>query len=223
MKTLGQLWWCIKRLLFGLLGVILLYILAAFIGSVWATNPTAKKCDHHPYEAFVTTNGIHLDIVIPLTYLPEQLIHPSYFHDSITHVAFGWGERDFYLTTPTWEDLTVGAAAQALLVSSESLMHVRRYHKEQPSWARIALCESAMESLLSFVENSFRKDENKSWAEVPSTGYSQHDFFYEAHGQYHAINTCNTWINNALKAAGVKTGRWSPMPQGILWHLEQTE
>ena len=129
MKTLGQLWWYIKRLLLGLLGVFLLYILAAFVGSVWATKPTAKKCDHHPYEAFVTTNGIHLDIVIPLTYLPEQLIHPSYFHDSITHVAFGWGERDFYLTTPTWEDLTVGAAAQALLVSSESLMHVRRYQK----------------------------------------------------------------------------------------------
>lgn len=214
-------WRYFKWLLLGLIGLILLYIIAALIGSLWATNPQAEECKQEKHEVFITTGGIHLDIVVPIEDIPEQLLDPAFQNDTTTHIAYGWGERNFYLETPTWGDLTFSNGAQALLVSSEPLMHIRCHQKPLKNWKRLELCEEALQSLFQYLDASFRKNENQQWTEIPSQGYSRHDFFYEAHGQYHAINTCNTWLNNALKAANVKTGRWSPLTYGILWHLEE--
>lgn len=108
MKILGQFWWYIKCLLFGLLGVILLYILVVFIGFVWVINLIVKKCDYYLYEVFVIINGIYFDIVILLIYLLEQFIYLSYFYDSIIYVVFGWGECDFYFIMFIWEDFIIG-------------------------------------------------------------------------------------------------------------------
>ncbi len=214
-------WRYFKWLLLGILGLILLYIIVALIGSLWTTNPKAEACDQKTHEVFITTGGIHLDIVVPVKDLPANLIHTSFQNDTTTHVAYGWGERNFYLETPTWGDLTFENGAKALLVSSEPIMHITRYFKPRDAWKRLELCEEAMNSLFQYLDESFRKGTNQDWTEIASEGYSRHDFFYEAHGQYHAINTCNTWLNNALKAADVKTAPWSPLTYGILWHLDE--
>lgn len=214
------LWRFIKWFLLGLLGLIVLYAISALIGAIWTTNPQAKDCPEQQHEVFISTGGIHLDIIIPAEFLPDYLLHPSYQNDSTTHVGFGWGERKFYLETPTWDDLTLSNGAHALLVSSEPIMQVRRFTKPMENWTKLELCAEALTALLQYVDNSFRKTEEQDWQQIPATGYSRHHFFYEANGQYHAINTCNTWLNNALKAAQVKTARWSPLTYGILWHLE---
>ena len=215
-----KLWRYTKWFLFGLFGLLLLYIAAAFIGSVWPTSPEVQNCPEQEHELFVTTNGIHLDIVLPIEEIPPHLVHPSYITDSTTHVAFGWGERTFFLETPTWGDLTFRNGARALLVSSESLMHIVRYRRPMESWQRVEICTEALQALLLYLDQSFSKNGQDEWTEVPSTGYPSNHFFYESNGQYHAINTCNTWIGDALKAAEVKTGRWSPLTYGILWHLK---
>lgn len=213
-------WRYFKWFLLGVLSLLFLYTIAALIGSLWATTPQAASCEAKRHEVFITTGGIHLEVVVPVEDIPDHLFHPSLQNDTTTHIAYGWGERNFYLETPTWDDLTLENGAKALLVSSEPLMHVTRHFKPQDSWIRLELCEEALHSLFQYLEASFRKNDRQAWTEVPSEGYTRHDFFYEANGQYHAINTCNTWLNNALKAANVKTARWSPMTYGILWHLE---
>lgn len=209
-----------KWLLLGLLGLLLLYVILVIIGGLWATTPQAQACTEQRYEIFISTGGIHLDIVLPVESLPEYLLHPSYQNDTTTHVAFGWGERNFYLETPTWDDLTFSNGAYALLVSSEPIMQVRRFTSAQENWKKFELCPQALATLWQYLDDSFRKTADQDWQQIASTGYSRHHFFYEANGQYHAINTCNTWLNNALKAAQIKTARWSPLTYGILWHLE---
>lgn len=47
-------------------------------------------------------------------------------------------------------------------------------------------------------------------------GYGLADTFYAAKGTYSLLYTCNNWTGDALKAAGVRTGWWTPFPMGLL-------
>lgn len=212
-------WRTTKWISLTLLGVVLVYGLLALVFSLWSTNPPDKDCSKDKV-VYVTSTGIHLDVVVPVGDLPAALRHTSFQDTTSTHIAYGWGERNFYLETPTWADLTFSNGAQALLVNSAPVMHLTRYQEKKPGWIAVELCEDALAELLVFIEDSFRKTANEEWEQIGATGYSENDFFYEANGQYNAITTCNTWLNNALKAAEVKTSRWSPTTHGILYHLE---
>jgi uncharacterized protein (TIGR02117 family) len=211
-------WRSTKWISLTLLGAIMLYALLALILSWWSTNPPVHNCLADK-KVYITSTGIHLDVVIPAEELPEGLLHVSYEDNSLRYAAFGWGERNFYLETPTWADLTLSNGAQALLVNSEPIMHITRYATLGNEWKEVKLCEEALQKLFAYIEDSFRKTEYGQWTAIAAAGYTEHDFFYEANGQYNAITTCNTWLNNALKAAEVKTSRWSPMTYGILYHL----
>lgn len=213
-------WRSTKWISLTLLGAVLLYGLLALVLSLWSTNPPIGDCPKDKV-VYVTSTGIHLDVVIPAEELPERLLHASFQDSTTTHVAYGWGERNFYLETPTWADLTFSNGAQALLVNSEPIMHITRYENEGRGWKKVALCEDALQKLMAYIEGSFRTSADGAWQEIVAAGYTPNDFFYEATGQYNAINTCNTWLNNALKAAEVKTSRWSPTTHGILYHLER--
>ncbi len=216
MKTI--LWRFAKWFLFSLLAMLLSYGVLAMVFSLWSTNPPKQTCSQDK-QIYITTLGIHLDIVVPIDQVPAFLLHDAYINDSTTHLAFGWGERNFYLETPTWGDLTLGNAARALLINSEPVMHITRYRKVKNDWKPLKLCEEAEQALFRYIEDSFRKTTEQAWTEISSEGYSRHDFFFEATGRYNAINTCNTWLNNGMKSAGVKTSRWSPLTYGILYHL----
>ena len=50
-------------------------------------------------------------------------------------------------------------------------------------------------------------------------GYDVYDAFYEANGRYSATHTCNSWTGNALAAAGVRMGWWTPFPWTVTWWL----
>src|SRR3546814_2455113 len=45
---------------------------------------------------------------------------------------FGWGERNFYLQTPSWSDLDLSVAARALIYGRRTLLHVDHVHDPRP-------------------------------------------------------------------------------------------
>jgi hypothetical protein len=46
---------------------------------------------------------------------------------------------------------------------------------------------------------------------------SDNDAYYEAHMRYSLFHTCNTWINNGLKASQKKACLWTPTSGGIFY------
>ena len=63
---------------------------------------------------YILSNGVHTWIVMPkvnqdmdwrLYAQPQHLRDPRW--GNADHVAIGYGNRDFYLNTPTWGDLTM--------------------------------------------------------------------------------------------------------------------
>src|SRR3546814_9305473 len=84
---------------------------------------------------FMRTNGVHTSIVVPaasegIDWSPllraGHIDRPDLAGD---YLAIGWGQRDFFLKTPTWADLRPGIALRALVGGGGSLIHVEHLRR----------------------------------------------------------------------------------------------
>ncbi len=218
--------WMLRAVL-ALVAAIALYMVSAMVLS--RISVPAETVSDATVTAYILSNGVHTDIVVPVrtaehdwsSVLPFE--HTSGGDSTAAWVAFGWGDKGFYLETPTWGDLTARVAFKAMFALGSSAMHVT-YHKgmeEGPLCKRIRMSRAQYLRLVAYIERSFAKDDTGR-VQVISThaNYGPHDAFYEGVGSYHLFHTCNTWTNNALKACGQKACLWTPTDEGILGMYE---
>lgn len=179
------------------------------------------------HEIVVLANAIHTDIALPAT--PEILERFAFLREAglpldrpdVGAILVGWGGRTFYTQTPTWSDLTASAVL-ASATRDRSVLHVALAPTLDPTLPRarrLVLSDAAYAALLAFIEASFTRDEAGGEIHLPDAGYSPFDAFYEAEGGFNLFLGCNTWTAAALRNAGVPTGSWTPLPQGLLWSL----
>lgn len=210
----------LKRTVWTLIILILGYFIIAVILSFLSTK--TQKLDCVKTESiFISSNGIHLDIIVPVKNLKKNLVDNLQVHDSTKYISFGWGDKEFYINTPTWSDLNFSTAFKALFLKSETAMHISFYRTAYVQWEKIDLCKIQLENLNSFIESTFKKNKDKKFIKIGVPGYSKNDYFFEAHGSFSFYRTCNVWVNEALKKANIKTSIWSPFVYGILYHIEE--
>ena len=82
----------------------------------------------------------------------------------------------------------------------------------------VKVANSQQNRLNAFIQNSFVQKENNLL--LCKKNQNGNNCFYDAEGRYSCVNTCNVWVNEALKEANVKTSIWSPFHWGVLHHLE---
>lgn len=210
----------IKRTFLGFLVFILTYGLIGFILSLLSTSPPAVTCTT-ANSIYVSTNGVHLDLVIPVEFIRGEDWKGVALPSDTKFVSFGWGDQGFYLETPTWDDLRFSVAAKALFWKSKTAMHLTYYRRASSNWNRIPLCPEQMEELLLYIRQSFQETTSDLPILIPGKGYGQRDDFYEGKGSYSIIRTCNNWANQGLKTAGVKTAIWSPLDKGVLYQIRR--
>lgn len=172
---------------------------------------------------YVEDNGIHTGIVLPVRAAGvdwnelvrgEDLKDPRFAAHGWR--SFGWGDRDFYLNTPTWADLRPERVVTAAIGSGATLVHVDFIPEpaEGPNVRAIVLRPEEYRRLAAFIRTSFRTGPGGRAARYP--GYGNYDAFYDATGSYSAIRTCNSWTGEAFRAAGVKMGIWTPFPVNVM-------
>ena len=196
-----------------------IFFITAFSFSFISTNPEKTNCQKEK-EIFISTNGIHLDIIIPTGICSKKLKTELSTPQNTRYISFGWGDQGFYLQTPTWDELKLSIAFKAIFLNSETAMHVTNYHSPYGDWQKVEICESQLEIILEHINQSFKRNKSGEIMEIKDSGYSKYDKFYEAKGSYNCFNTCNDWVNRALKKAGVKTSVWSPFDFGVLHHVK---
>ena len=217
-KILNHLFKLTKKILLFFFGFVVLYLLTAWICSNIATNP--KSFNHQKQNViYASSNGVHTDIIIPIENIDINILKNLHVHPNTKFVAFGWGDKGFYLHTPTWGDLTFSTAFNAVFLKSDTAMHITEYTKTNKEWKEIAVCFPQIERLNKSFVNSFQSDKNNSFLKIEGYTYGNNDTFYEANGSYSCLKTCNTWTNNVLKKAEIKTAIWTPFDSGILNHL----
>lgn len=211
----------LKSILF-IFGFIVLYVISSYALSAITIN---KEPNTRPeVEIFILTNGVHTDIVMPtkndqIDWSKQVLFKNTKVADSTyKYIAMGWGDKGFYLETPTWADLKASVAFKAATGLSTTAIHATYYKNMKPG----ADCKSMMISkeqynrLITYITESFQKDESGNFLSIKTdANYGTTDAFYEANGSYSILQTCNTWANSALKFSGQKCCFWTPMDSAI--------
>lgn len=173
---------------------------------------------------YITTNGVHTDIVLPVKTSEidwsRQLryTHTKAANTDYEYIAMGWGDKGFYLETPTWGDLKFSVAFKAATGLSTTAMHTTYYKtiQESETCSKIMISKAQYTRLVRHIKNSFQRDAKGDFIPVSTTAnYGDTDAFYEANGSYSMITTCNTWANTSLKAAGQKACLWTAFDSGI--------
>lgn len=177
-------------------------------------------------EVYVKTNGVHTDICLPVQtdycdwreFIPVK-DYPA--NKKYNYVAIGWGDKGFFLDTPTWDDLTFATAFNAAFLPSETAMHVQ-YLENVPAQGSTTkqkfISTKKYQELIGYIKESFQLSNNQVDL-IPGKGYWGNDNFYEARGSYHLFNTCNAWTNKALKIAGIRTAVLALFSDGIMDNL----
>ncbi|MEH3047258.1 TIGR02117 family protein [Sphingomonas adhaesiva] len=197
--------------------LVLAYLLAGAIGGLVPRNGGWRPPDRG-VTIWIEDNGIHTGLVLPARaagidwhadFPARDLRDPRYA--AHRYVAIGWGERGFYLGTPTWWDVRPATVLHAAWGSEDTLLHVEHIARPAagPQVRAVTLREDEYRRLAAVIRAARRDG-----AALP--GYAAYDAFYPARGRYDALRTCNAWTGDTLAAAGVRIGAWTPFASTVM-------
>jgi hypothetical protein len=113
----------LKYLKMSLLSILIfftLYFVSAFILSRISVNNREEIKPE--LTIYILTNGVHTDIVVPIETAEINWRHwitqPIFIAQDTNYkyLAFGWGDKGFYLETPEWKDLKLSVALKLSLI-----------------------------------------------------------------------------------------------------------
>jgi len=207
-------------------GLIFLYALVAIILGIIPINSNVEN-EKGSIPIYVSTNGVHSDFILPTEYLPFDLdtfSQENQFAKNAQFVAFGWGDKGFYLEVPTWDKIQSQIVFDALFFRSTTAIHVtflNYFPQESEFCKKLYINEKQAQILANYIAESFEKNTQNQVQILKGKGYGKKDEFYEANGTYSFLNTCNVWTNTGLQKMGIRTAVWSPFDKAIFWHLEK--
>ena len=222
-KALKFLGWT----LFGIFSFLALYVTSVLlISKITVNSDTDFIKQQKTVPIYILTNGVHTDIVVPVHNEIKDWRNQIQFSQTkskdslMNYIAFGWGDKGFYLDTPEWSDLKASTALKATFGVSSSAMHTTFFKQlhEGEDCKRILISKENYQKLVNYISDSFSDPIHPQWIEGHS--YGKKDAFYEAKGSYSLFYTCNTWANSALKAANQKASLWTVYDKGIFCHYE---
>ena len=160
----------------------------------------------------LVNTGWHVGIIVPIdTVLKRNLPEALNFADK-KYLEIGWGDKAFYQTS----NPSFGVALDALLKSTSSVIHLYGFNPSiHATFKNAEIIELHIEEynyikLLYFIHKSLmRNADGSARLEGPGLNGKESSFFYAANGQFHLFNTCNTWVANAIQAAGMELDSYS--------------
>ncbi len=211
-----------------IIGIVAVYLLFGFL-IPYIEIPEKEVTQTKNIEAYILTNGVHTDLVVPVKSTEIDWSKEILFENTLSKrtdfkfLAIGWGDKGFYLDTPTWADLKFSTAFKAAFWLSESAMHCTFYDKmtENEDCKKLTLTHEQYLDLIKFIQDKFDRDQNGKPILIKTDAvYGKNDAFYDAKGSYSFLNTCNTWTNDGLKISGQKAALWTPSDRGIFQHYK---
>lgn len=171
-------------------------------------------------EILLLANPIHTDIALPVDdhvraafadLIPSGLPVDM---PGVEYLIIGWGGRSFYIETPTWSDIRPLPVLKALTID-RSVLHVSiagAIDESHPSVRPLMISQEGRSRMIAAIRESFVRDGGLP-VPIPGAAYGADDAFFEANGAFNAFVGCNTWTAAVLRAGGVRTGWWTPLPQ----------
>ena len=214
-------WWFGRGLVVALLVPVAVLLAAACLGPVHDLYP--PKSGEASVTIHVVGHGWHTGIVMRRDDLPAETWPESGLFPAVRFLEVGWGDRAFYES----RDAGVSLALKAAFASEASVLHVAGFdrppaeHFAGAEIIAIELSSPGMHSLARFISRAYARDAAGQPIEL-GPGLYPGSRFYAATGRYSLVNTCNTWIADALRAGGCPiTPVWAMTAGNVLSQAER--
>jgi uncharacterized protein (TIGR02117 family) len=174
----------------------------------WSCTPQEPGCK----SVFIVHNAWHAAIVLERKDLSTDALPELADFPDAKFIEFSWGDRDFF-TDP---NAGVWAALRAAFWSSGSVLHLVGFNNSIAQFYRgsetteLLLAAPAYRLLIDFLSQAFARPAPLGRTQ-PSPGLFANSRFYPSTGRFSLSRTCNTWVAEALSAAGLPVS-----PGGVL-------
>ncbi|MBI2562067.1 MAG: DUF2459 domain-containing protein, partial [candidate division NC10 bacterium] len=189
----------------GLILIAAVLIASGCRGPIASLYPPAAP--ERTKTVWVVDHGWHTGLVVRRADIPEAIWPEHRDVPGSTFLEVAWGNRDFYIA----EHPTLAMALKAAFVPTESVLHVAGFSQPPaeyfPAADEILVLDVSLrgfEELVRFVHEEYARDAEGRVIKL-APGQYPGSTFYLARGTYHLLNTCNTWVARALRAAGLPT------------------
>ena len=205
----------VKYIFFILVSSVGLYVLLAYIFMFF---PSKNSYTNTPKKQtiYILYSPMHTDIVINIenSKIDWNRLLPEVIQGRERgYLGFGWGDKETYLNTPTWDDLKISTALKALFFNTPSLLHVGYYrdiHNYQ-ELKEVNLTQKQFKTLEQGLKREFYKKPH-----YEAKGFGKDDAFYTSKRVYNVLDTCNTWSGDRLREANISMSYWTPFSFNVV-------
>lgn len=205
--------------------VVSFFLLCVFLALI----PVEKEKTNEPklVSIYFMQSGVHTDFILPVHHKIQNwdALFPyenNKVYDTTFHwIGLGMGDKRFFLTTPSFSDLTLSTAFRGAFGLSGAAIHAN-YHYEIPidrPTIKLKITENQYRRLCSYIKRTIRFKKRKPIlleSKVEGTTFD-YDRYYDAKGAYSVLNTCNSWVNEGLTSAGQRGCYWTAFAGGIFY------
>ena len=210
-----------------MLGIAIGLAIGYFTPRQWF--PTA--CGNQPIQIYVAGEAAHVNLMVPVKTavydwgefldLAKLGRQPATYR----YLKVGWGDRAFYMNTPTWGNFQLTNALRALFApNNAAALYVQGYGdvplEPGVEVKCVRLSEANYRQLVAFLQASFQQTAGQPHPpQRLQDGYEATSSFYAATGHYSILRTCNSWAAEGLESAKVNTPLWSGLASAVMRQL----
>ncbi|MDH3688820.1 MAG: DUF2459 domain-containing protein [Gammaproteobacteria bacterium] len=196
--------------------VVVVALLSACLGPVRGLFPADQT--EYVKRIYVISHGWHTGIAMRTQDITPATWPRSQDFSDVKYLEVGWGDRGYYQTLEPSSGLTLKAA----FLPTRSIIHVVGFDDFTDDYfsgsaiVEIELSEASFERLTGFIRETYEEPDS-STIEIRQ-GLYPNSRFYPARGRFHLLNTCNTWVARALRAAGCPITPFYAITLGNVMH-----
>jgi len=199
-----------------------LVLISACASKPYAIPSALDNATERTHEIYVVSHGWHTGLVVPAEPLQSRLPGLKSRFGVTPNLELGWGDKGFYQAP----EITLALALRALFWSSGSIIHIVAVPSDVPAYfskskvAKLCLTDTEYISLLDFISSSFYQNQQTEIVPIKNGIYGESQF-YEGVGNYHLLNTCNSWTAKGLHSAGMDISPTFNLSAGSVMHSVQ--
>ena len=210
----------IMQIIIFLLAPLVIYTVLSFILLLF---PSSNLCKKGTKTVYIYADMAHTEIIVPVNYFSDDYKNsfPNLLkNQNYGFLAFSYGDEEFFMNVPTWEDINYKIALKSLFLNTPALVRVGHYggiNKEL--CVKVELSDNCLEKLNQSIFDSF-KTKDKHFIRYNDHYKNRKVFYFQAKKSYNLFYTCNSWSSEKLRDAGIKTSYLTPFAYQVVYPLK---
>lgn len=207
--------------------LVVAFLAAALVGAM-VHGADASGGTEKSVTVYLSTNGFHSDIVVPVR-SPERdwslllgaspLTAPSL--GAARWIAFGWGSETAYTRLEKITDMSPAILLKAIAFD-RSVVHVVPLETVgigEGVWL-LQISSAGYRRLAAAIDASFARDPGGREILLPGVTHGYGDAFFRGARRFSFLRSCNVWVGELLRTAGIRAGIWTPFAQSLTWSVD---